>query len=236
MVKTPEEYFAAQSFAAPGAGKAIPGDSLTAAERDFVAKYLGTDALAGLPDMAAVASSAAVGLPLSGASLSGGNATGQGQPRPLSIKAGLQALPMVQMVSFYVQGQLFLLPVALIHEVLRHLPLVRLPKAPPYMAGVINLRGKVTPLLYLDALLTLDGHGAYTKQHFIVICETEELQLGLIIDKVHSMYHVPQDAIHWNAEVQLGDSAELLYGIADISGRICGIVAPELIVRKVQGL
>lgn len=230
MVKTPEEYFAAQSFAAPGAGKESPNSALTEAERDFVAKYLGADALAALPDVAP----GAVGLPLCGAQPSAELAAGD-QSRGLSVKASLQALPIVQMVSFYVQKQLFLLPVALIHEVLRHLPLVRLPKAPPFMAGVVNLRGKVTPLLYLDTLLTLDGRGVYTKDHFIVICETADLQLGLIIDKVHSMYHVPQADILWNAEVQLGESAELLYGIADINGRICGIVAPELIVRKVQG-
>jgi len=133
-----------------------------------------------------------------------------------------------------VRSQLFLLPVALIHEVLRHMPLVKLPLAPSFVAGVINLRGRVTPLVHLDSLLTLEAGRRYGKNSFIVICDAGQLQLGLIIDKVHSMYQVAQNKIIWNAEAQLGESAEFLYGIADINEKICGIVAPELVARKLQ--
>ncbi|MDO5483992.1 MAG: chemotaxis protein CheW, partial [Desulfovibrionaceae bacterium] len=226
MVKTPEEYFAAQNFDAPGAN--ATGAGLNKAERAFVEKYLGLDALSGLPSVSPQGESTVIGA-------AAPSADHRTESPAVPIKSRLQAQPQVQMVSFYVHSQLFLLPVALIHEVLRHMPLVKLPMAPPFVAGVVNLRGRVTPLVHLDSLLTLDTGRRYTKEHFIIICDAGELQLGLIIDKVHSMYQVAQDKIIWNAEAQLGDSAEFLYGIADIDGRICGIVAPEIVARKLQG-
>lgn len=216
MVKTPEEYFAAQCFDQSVCREGNNG--LTNVEQAFVRKYLGDDALPGLPLLEPEAA-------LSSES--------EGSSTPVVLlKNQLRNEPRIQMVSFFVRNQIFLLPVAAIHEVLRHLPLIRLPLAPPFVAGVVNLRGRVTPLLYLDALLTNERQYRYTPQNFIIVCAGDQMQLGLIVDKVHTMYVVEQNKITWNAEVQLGASADFLCGIADINDRVCGIVAPDMIVQK----
>ena len=217
MVKTPEEYFSDQCFEALDSRCTHGG--LSDAEQAFVQKYLGNDALAGLPVLEPVAA-----LPVAGEAEA---ATPQ-----LSLKQRLRNEARVQMVSFFVREQTFLLPVAAIQEVLRHMPLVRLPLAPQFVAGVVNLRGRVTPLLHLDALLTLARDYRYTPQSFIIVCTAEQMQLGLIIDKVQTMHTVEQYKITWNAEVQLGASADFLCGIADINDHVCGILAPDMIVQK----
>ncbi|WP_165065659.1 chemotaxis protein CheW [Desulfovibrio sp. ZJ200] len=216
MVKTPEEYFADQCFDQPASQEGSQG--LTAVEQAFVRKYLGEDALPGLPVLEPEAALDS-------------EPDRQSTPAVLS-KNLLRNEARIQMVSFFVRDQIFLLPVAAIHEVLRHLPLIRLPLAPPFVAGVVNLRGRVTPLLHLDALLTNERQYRYTPQHFIIVCAGDEMQLGLIVDKVHTMYMVEQNKITWNAEAQLGAGAEFLCGIADIDDRVCGIVAPDMIVQK----
>lgn len=217
MVKTPEEYFADQCFESPDARQGAGG--LSEAEQAFVQKYLGADALAGLPVLEPDAALAV--------------AETEHETRPsVSLRDWLRDEPRVQMVSFFVRGQIFLLPVAAIQEVLRYVPTVRLPLAPPFVAGVINLRGRVTPLLHLDALLTQEQNYRYTTQSFIIVHASEQMQLGLIIDKIQSMHTVEQNKITWNAEVQLGPSADFLYGIADISDRVCGILAPDMIIQK----
>lgn len=232
MVKTPEEYFADQCLAVPQ-----PSDStLSAAEQAFVQKYLGSDALQDMPVQepeqvlagAAQTASAAHGLG-DEAHLAGRKESGAHAP---SLRTRLAALEQVQMVSFYIREQVFLLPVSVIVEVLRYMPLTRLPMAPPFIAGVVNLRGKVTPLLHLDALLTTDQTMRYTEKSFIIVCGTDDMQLGLIIDKVHTMYMVSKDSISWNIEAQLGEGADFLCGLANIGERLHGIIDPELIVEK----
>lgn len=139
----------------------------------------------------------------------------------------------VQVVSFYVAGQLFLLPVEGIQEVVRHMELIKVPQPPDYIAGAINLRGTVMPLVRLSALLTNEPEIPYDKNNFVIITGTEQLRMGLIIDKVKSMHMIPQKKIIWNAESKLGDSAEFLSAIVDLDDRVCGMVAPENIVQKI---
>ena len=229
MVKTPEEYFADQCLAVPQAADA----TLSAAEKAFVQKYLGSDAL---QDMPVLEPEQVLAGP---AGLSPGHddephhakRPGAEASSP-SLRTRLAAQEQVQMVSFYVREQVFLLPVSVIVEVLRYMPLTRLPMAPPFIAGVVNLRGKVTPLLHLDALLTTDQTMRYTQKSFIIVCGTDDMQLGLIIDKVHTMYMVSKDSISWNIEAQLGEGADFLCGLANINERLHGIIDPEMIVDK----
>lgn len=235
MVKTPEEYFSGQSFTPPGMAGAT--SALSAAEQAFVQKYLGVDALEGLSihtPTDAIGTAPGVGLNMASASDVEGREDHAVRPAhaAASLKTQLTTLPTVQMVSFYVREQIFLLPVCVIVEVLRHMPLTRLPMAPSFVAGVVNLRGRVTPLLHLDALLTLDQQHRYTPESFIVVCGSDEMQLGLIVDKIHTMYMLDQAKINWNAEAQLGASADLLCGLAEVNNHLHGIVDPQMIVEK----
>ena len=231
MVKTPEEYFADQCLAVPQAADA----TLSAAEQAFVQKYLGSDALQNMPVqepeqvLAGAAGTASVAPEIDGTHPA---VHKQVQANAPSLRTRLATLEQVQMVSFYIREQIFLLPVSVIVEVLRHMPLTRLPMAPPFIAGVVNLRGKVTPLLHLDALLTTDQTMRYSEKSFIIVCGTDDMQLGLIIDKVHTMYMVSKDSISWNIEAQLGEGADFLCGLANIGEHLHGIIDPELIVEK----
>lgn len=232
MVKTPEEYFADQCLAVPQASDA----TLSVAEQAFVQKYLGSDALHDMPVQEpeqVLAGTAGT------ASEAHDHAAGahpvartHADDQAHSLRTRLSTQDQVQMVSFYIREQIFLLPVSVIVEVLRYMPLTRLPMAPPFIAGVVNLRGKVTPLLHLDALLTTDETMRYTEKSFIIVCGTDDMQLGLIIDKVHTMYMVSKDSISWNIEAQLGEGADFLCGLANVNERLHGIIDPDLIVDK----
>ena len=227
MVKTPEEYFADQCLTVPQA----VDSTLSPAEQAFVQKYLGSDSLQDMPVQEpeqVLAGAAGVAQELGSAEHPSARKTVEAP----SLRTRLAAQDQVQMVSFYIREQVFLLPVSVIVEVLRYMPLTRLPMAPPFIAGVVNLRGKVTPLLHLDALLTTDQSMRYTEKSFIIVCGTDDMQLGLIIDKVHTMYMVSRESISWNIEAQLGEGADFLCGLANIGERLHGIIDPELIVDK----
>ena len=121
---------------------------------------------------------------------------------------------------------------SVISEVLRQMPVTRVPMAPTYMAGVINLRGKVTPLLHLDALLTNEQKYRYTDKSCIIICNVCGMNIGLIFDKLHTMYVIDKENINTNVEAYLGSGAEFLCGMANIDDHLHAIVDPEMIVNK----
>ena len=123
----------------------------------------------------------------------------------------------------------FLLPIMAISEVLRHMPLALLPRAPRHVAGVINLRGRLTPLVHLCMLVSSDASPRYNADSLVVVCPCGGIQIGLIIDKVENIYTVQQQELNWNPETHFGEAAECLYALARIGEHLYGILAPERI-------
>lgn len=241
---TPEEYLSELNFAPPAQN--IQPTRLSSTEQAFVEKYLGQEALEALNlsgptiDVAFENPPARPGVAHSPHSITPEIVTAPvakppvvRQPPPLTMKDVLKQQEIIQMVSFYVEEQLFLLPVAGIQEVLRYMELVKVPLAPSFVAGAINLRGRVTPVVHLSTLLTTAAQGAYGPKNFVIVCGNDQMQIGLIIDKVSSMHNVPKDKIIWNLEASVGDRGENLCALANLDGKVCGIVAPDIIVQKI---
>ena len=214
MVKTPEEYFQDQDFDLPVAGK---GESLTPAEQAFFHKYVGMEGAKAL----------GIEAPQDGASTA---------PAPVPVgpplHEELKDAPNIQMIFFCVQGQVYTIPIDAVQEVIRYVTPTSLPLAPRYVAGVMNLRGRVTPLLHVEQMISNTVSGKKT-EGFIVICMRNGLQVGLIVERIDNMYTVTQDQIIWNVESQIGANAEFLCGILDYNDKIYGIVSIDMIVEQV---
>jgi len=82
---------------------------------------------------------------------------------------------------FEVNGDLYAVDVAQLREVVRWQPVTGLPKAPPLIEGIVDLRGAVIPVIDLGRAL----HEAPTQPSVgtrIVIAEIDGLTLGLVVD------------------------------------------------------
>lgn len=224
----PEEYLQAQSFAPSADAKA---QDLSSAEKAFIDKYVGTQALSAL---GVAATSAPPGQSASDAGEAEPGKTAQIVAAPVepSITEQLKAMQSVQMVAFYLDSQIYLIPTAVVNEVLRYVPPVLLPMAPDYVAGVINLRGRVTPLIYLEHLLSTPRRSR-DENRFIIICTCRGLQVGLIFDKVHTMYTFDKEQIMWDVEARIGANAEYICGLVEVNENIMGIVSIDMIIEKV---
>jgi len=69
-----------------------------------------------------------------------------------------------------------------------------LPKAPPFIRGVINLRGSVVPILDLPVRFGLTRTGA-DESHVIIVVQVGERTLGLLVDEVSEILSLPPGAI-----------------------------------------
>ena len=221
----PEEYLLAQSFAPPPSG--LEAD-LSSAEQAFISKYVGGDALRALQTERHHPAKALT-LPAQTQAVA---ESAEEAPREPSLLERLKQEQAIQMVAFYLDAQVYLIPTMAVSEVLRYVPPVLLPMAPDYVAGVINLRGKVTPLLYLEDLITTPRK-VREENRFIIICNCKGLQVGLIFDKVHTMYTFRQDQVMWDVESRIGASAEYICGLVDVNESILGVVSVETIIDKV---
>ncbi len=210
MVKTPEQYFEDQDFGLPNAGE---NNALTAAEQSFLKKYVGA----------------------AGASELGIEYCETGEiviPEIPPLEEELKEREDLQMIFFFVQEQLYTIPIEAVQEVVNFIQPMRLPLTPEYMSGIINLRGRVTPLIHMEQILCT-SYGNIGEENLIIICQRKGIQLGIIVDKIHNMHTVSASKVSWNVEAQIGASAEFLSGILDYEDKIYGIVSIDKIVDYV---
>ena len=220
MVKSPMEYFEAQSFDT----NVSPQDSMSAAELAFVQKYMGMDARQALASV-----------PVAEGDPKARGASVPAAPVPVedvSIETSLRTAESVQMVGFYVGSQLYALPTLAIQEVIRQQPASQLPMAPSFVSGVINLRGHITPLIRMRALLDMPAAGK-DDERFTIICRCRGLQFGVQIDQLQTMYRVMQQELNWNAEASVGANVEFITGLFEVDSKLIPIISIDRLVDKV---
>lgn len=149
-------------------------------------------------------------------------------------KEDLRQKEGLQLVSFLLDSREMALPIQCIQEVIRYVEPTKLPSAPALVSGVINLRGKVTPLLNLRAMLSQrGGDGNGQTDRFIVVCRHKGLQVGLIVTTISTMYRPPAKDIEWNVESQVGISSDFVAGLMKKEDKLINILSIDRLVDKV---
>ncbi|MEO3945082.1 chemotaxis protein CheW [Gorillibacterium sp. CAU 1737] len=93
--------------------------------------------------------------------------------------------------------------------------LTRVPKTPPFIKGVMNLRGVVVPVLDLRGRFNLE-ETAYTDASRIIIIAIEDLKVGMIVDSADDVIDVDTDTISDPPEIVGGVKAKYLRGVARV--------------------
>jgi purine-binding chemotaxis protein CheW len=111
------------------------------------------------------------------------------------------------------------LDIARVYEIIRHQPITPVPRAPSFVKGVINLRGRIIPVVDLRGRFGMAAVDA-TKESRIVVAESGSTRVGLIVDSVSEVLLLPLDSVEATPEVAAGDDAEYLRGIAKLGDRL----------------
>ncbi|MFW5863775.1 MAG: chemotaxis protein CheW [Desulfohalobiaceae bacterium] len=142
----------------------------------------------------------------------------------------LQEAEKVEFVGFSLLGQEFALPVLQVREVIRSVSSTKLPTGPDCLEGVLNLRGKVTPLLHLAPLVGVDGLDPQSCS-FIIICKEQDLQFGLLVQRITTMHKISQEYIEWDVQSHLVGGSNLISGLIKLDGALLGIVSLQELVQ-----
>jgi purine-binding chemotaxis protein CheW len=108
--------------------------------------------------------------------------------------AQARAGELLQLVSFRVGSEEFGLDILRVQEIIRLQQLTRVPNSPDFVDGVINLRGKVIPVIGLRKRLGLEAQ-ASDKETRIVVVEINGTVLGFIVDSVSEVLRIPVETV-----------------------------------------
>lgn len=110
---------------------------------------------------------------------------------PISAQGGLRSRNAgeIQVVEFILGTQMFAIELADTKEVINQTDITPLPEAPPYIRGIINLRGIVTTILDLKSLMHVSGEAEQGHKKRVIILDSKisSKMIGVLVDDVLSV-------------------------------------------------
>jgi len=125
----------------------------------------------------------------------------------------------LQLVSFNIGSEEFGVDILKVQEINRMVEITRVPQAPHYVEGVINLRGKVIPIVDLRKRFNLQMK-EYDKNTRIVVVDIDGSIMGMIVDAVSEVLRLPASTIEPPPDIVTGVNSEYIKGVAKLEDRL----------------
>ena len=132
-------------------------------------------------------------------------------------KQGLDEL--FQVVSFKLGLEEFGIDILKVQEINRMVEITKVPQAPFYCEGVINLRGKVISVINLRKKFDMDSL-EWDKNTRILVCDVSGDEIGMIVDSVDEVLKVPHSTIEPTPGIVTSVNSDYISGIAKLEDRL----------------
>lgn len=132
---------------------------------------------------------------------------------------GMASSDELQLVSFNIGSEEFGVDILKVQEINRMVEITRVPQAPNYVEGVINLRGKVIPIVDLRKRFNLELK-KHDKNTRIVVVDIGGNIMGMIVDSVSEVLRLPAGTIEPPPEIVTGVNSEYIKGVAKLEDRL----------------
>jgi purine-binding chemotaxis protein CheW len=125
----------------------------------------------------------------------------------------------LKVIVFQLNDKEYGVPVSQVKSIEKIMHITRVPHTNPFVKGVMNLRGVVTPLLDLRVRFGM-GEQAYNEATRVIIVSVEDKEVGLIVDGANDVIDIPTSLIEPPPEV-VGIAAEgFIDGVANLDKRL----------------
>ena len=123
----------------------------------------------------------------------------------------------IQLVTFQLGDELYGIDIMDVSEIVRSQDVRGIPSAPPYVEGIINLRGNIVPIINLHRRFRIQKEKREEEDRLLsgfLILELHGMELGVFIDKVSRVVTVNRADIQDPPQVLSGIGKEYIQGVA----------------------
>ena len=132
-------------------------------------------------------------------------------------------------LTFDIGAEEYGVSIADVTEIVGMQRIMPIPDMPAYLKGVINLRGKVIPLM--DVRLRFDlPERAYDARTVIVVMEVDDAPIGLIVDGVREVREIGPDRIDSHTQFGRGGAKQVIAGIGRLEDGVAILLDPSVLV------
>lgn len=129
-----------------------------------------------------------------------------------------------QLVVFRIGSELYGIDIFRIHEIIRRRGITAIPGTPDHLLGLVNLRGKTVPVVDLGRLFGIDDSPNAEDSERIVVVESEQGNIGLMVDEVREVATVSLESIDEAPEMLVSACVEFIKGIAKRESELISVL------------
>ena len=138
---------------------------------------------------------------------------------------------VLQFVTFTLNDEEYAVDILSVQEINRITEITKVPNSPDYVEGVINLRGKVIPVINLRSKFGFEAK-ATDDDSRIIIMEIQGIVNGVIVDSVSEVLRIPASAMEAAPAVASETISQYIKGLAKLENRLVILVEIDNLVEE----
>jgi purine-binding chemotaxis protein CheW len=137
---------------------------------------------------------------------------------------------ILQLVSFVIENEEFGIDILKVEEIIRLISITKIPNAPDFVEGVVNLRGRVIPVIDLRTRL---GHRR--KEHDnntrVIVVNVSGVTLGFIVDSVKEVLRIPKSITEPPPSITTSIDTEYITAVGKLENRLLILLDLEKVLN-----
>lgn len=139
----------------------------------------------------------------------------------------------IKVIVFQLMDMEYAINVDAVQSIEKVLSITRIPKTPPYVKGVINLRGLVTPIVDLRERFGLATRELDDSTRIIIVT-LEDYEVGLIVDAANDVLDIPVDSIEPQPEVVGSIESDFISGVAKVGKHLLIMLNLDKVLEPIK--
>jgi purine-binding chemotaxis protein CheW len=138
-------------------------------------------------------------------------------------------------LTFQLASEVYGLEVLKVHEIIGMMPITRVPKMPIFIRGIINLRGKLIPVIDMREKFVLTKQNDTVKTCIIVVQIVEKdlpVTIGILVDAVAEVLDIPMTNIEPTPSFGSDVNTQFILGIGKIADKVVMLLDIDKILTE----
>lgn len=126
---------------------------------------------------------------------------------------------LIQLVTFKISEEEFGVDILKVQEIIRMMPITKVPNSPYFVEGVINLRGKVIPVIDMRKRFGM-REAEHDSQTRIKVMDLQGQVVGFVVDAVSEVLRIKESTVEPPPPVVAGIGSEYMRGVGKLEDRL----------------
>lgn len=146
---------------------------------------------------------------------------------------GISEDDLLQLVTFRIAEEEFGVDILAVQEIIRPTQITMVPQSAAFIEGVINLRGKVIPVINMRTRFGMPV-AEFDSKTRIIVMEFEQKIVGILVDGVSQVLRIPVSTVEGAPPVVCGVGSEYIKGVGKLDDRLLILLDLDMLLSDIS--